>query len=195
LTVSPDPIVELFSEDNLAPGESVQKTIEVTNNDLDDSCDVSFDISDVDLDEGDISERYFTSIQVNGIDVFGDRTGSEANSTSTLKDLFDDGVIDFASISVGNTATIDWIVTFDSSAGNEYQGLSLVFDFLLNFQWGSAEDGVEGGAILGESDTRGVGDILGATGQAILIPVSIGIIGILIATLLYKKYRKNDKKK
>lgn len=192
LTVSPDPIVNLFDEDFLVPGESIQKTIEITNNDLNDSCDVKFDISSINFDENNISQRYFTSIRVNGIDVFGSRTGSEADDTSSLKDLFDAGILDFASISSGNTATIDWVVTFDSSSGNEYQGKSVSFDFLLNFEWGSATDGVEGGSVLGEDDVRDGGSVLGATGEAILIPVSLGIIGILVVTILYKKFKRNN---
>lgn len=185
LVVSPDPVVSLFDITGIAPGESVSGQIQITNNDADNVCDLSFEVSDVTTDENVISEMMLTEILVDGVNEYG-------GGGTTLNDLFAEDLFLLASVEPGDVSTIDWSVTFDPSAGNDYQGGSLVFDFLLSFQWGSEADGVEGGAVLGTSTSAGrTGDVLGETGGAILIPFAIGIIGLL-SIILYKRFKKHN---
>jgi hypothetical protein len=184
LVVSPDPVGSLFDISDFAPGEDATGTIQVTNNDADDVCEVRLDVTDVVSNEDNISDMMFTSIEVDSSAIYGSGTDK------TLSDLFGTGVLLLASVNPGDVSTIDWTVTFDPSAGNEYQNKSLSFDFVLNMQWGSEQDGVEGGAVLGASTTSGSGDVLGATGSAIIIPFAVGVIGIL-AVVLYRRIKKH----
>lgn len=184
LTVNPDPVGSLFELSDIAPGELVIKSIQITNNDTDDSCDIELDITGLSLDENSISSMVSTQIDVEGSAVYG------SGLSKTIENLVADDLVFLTSVSPGDTETIDWTVQFDSSAGNEYQGLGLSFDFLLSFVWGSESDGVESGAVLGVS--TGSGNVLGATGSAIIIPFAVAII-VLLSVILYKRYIARNK--
>jgi len=66
------------------------------------------------------------------------------NSSKTLRNFFDDGIVQLSDLGGGGSTSYDFTVAFKSTAGNEYQGKEAKFDFRI----GSWEEVVGGGGVV-----------------------------------------------
>jgi len=173
----------LFNESALAPGQSVSRQIMVVNQDDDDNCDLTLYIRDTSPSPApdDLSSRLFTAIREGANILYGMPDGNTATNDKTMKDLLVyGGPLSLGSVPHNENRFINWIVTFDFSADNDYQGTEATFDFDISFVCGSppgeAGTDVEGtstfgptalfsafGAVLGEGEggVKGDGEVEG----------------------------------
>lgn len=131
---SPSSGAALFSETNWLPGDSVNRTITVINEDTDDTCNLTLETNNETQSPSDFATRLFTVIKEGVTDLFGVRSGSSAaTNDKNLNDLYVSAPISLGSINPSTTEIFGWAVTFDPSSGNEYQNAQTVFDFDLVF--------------------------------------------------------------
>jgi len=165
LTYTPTNIDSFFNTSNWVPGRTEIKTIDIFNEDTDETCDLTL-LLNVDTNELNIADKIFTSIETEDTTIFGSNNGMEATSLETLNSISGD-TFNIVSVPPLQDSTVTWYMTFDSTAGNEFQGKGLSFDFLLNFQWGNEQDGqevlglgsFEQGGYLHETETEDSKDI------------------------------------
>ncbi len=133
-TTTPGGSAPLFEEDNLLPGDTVQRTITVTNEDESEICSLSLlNLYNQTQNPSDFAAKLFTVIR-SGADLYGSYLGGEVTPAKSLNDLFGDTPVDLSvDIPPGGTEVFDWIVTFDINAGNAYQKAETIFDFELLF--------------------------------------------------------------
>ncbi|MEX1112503.1 MAG: hypothetical protein WEC84_03500 [Candidatus Andersenbacteria bacterium] len=136
----------LFSASNIVPGQDIARSISIQN-DHNDNCLMRMATDDASATPNDFPETLFTAI-VSGADTYGASNGSGgALSSKKLSDLFAGDIANLGTVTTGSNRTYDWIVTFDTTAGNAYQGATASFDFDLNFE---CEEG--GGSGGGQTD-------------------------------------------
>ncbi len=124
----------LFDESAFVPGQTVNQTLEVINND-DESCNLHLKIVDkTDQQEVDLRERIFMKISVGSTTYFGD-------PQQTLQQLFDKKDIGVGTVSNGDSRVVSWQAMFDPKEGNKCQGVGDIFDFDLTVTCGRS-DGV-----------------------------------------------------
>lgn len=142
-TTTPGGNAPLFEETNLLPGDTVLRTITITNGDREEACELSLmNLYNHEEVPAGFSERIFTVIRNGGVDLYGGYAGGMATSLKKISDLFIDTPIDLATvIGPGETEVFDWLATFDITAGNEYQKAKTVFDFEMLFACGVVEEG------------------------------------------------------
>ncbi|NMC36475.1 hypothetical protein GYA49_05525 [Candidatus Beckwithbacteria bacterium] len=130
----------LFQELDVKPGDTYQKTISVKNTTGKD-CQLTLLVRPKDATEPkSLDEVLFTVIRANGTDYFGNFLVSGwAGSDKTLADLLATERINLGTLSNGQSRDYDWIVSIDSSVGNEYQQSSIKFDFDINFSCGNPD--------------------------------------------------------
>lgn len=175
-SVDPFSGAPLFNESKMLPGHSITRTLEVSNIGDCDCGELNFTTSNVSYARkapleifspipGDISKKFFTVIKSESTDYYGLRNGSNAASdTKSLYDLFNESVVPLGSLSSDTSKIFEWVVTFDSQTGNDYQGVSTKFDFSVEFKCGSGDGDGNGD---GDGDGDGVsGGIDGGTGGA-----------------------------
>ena len=142
----------LFDTDNMIPGESVVRSVEISNN-TQDSCTIALQIDNGQVDPQDFNIRLFTLIE-SSTEIYGTSNGSGgASSNRTLEDLFTDGLVHLGNIASGNTQTYTWVFTFDEDAGNEFQDAKTTFDFDMIFDCIENVEG-EGGDGLNIGDSN-----------------------------------------
>jgi len=112
----------LFSEANFLPGDTVGGSAQVTNNTAETQKIGTQAVSVSDPD--DLGGVLYLEIKENATSLY----------TGTLSDFFTAGEI-YLSDLAGNGAntTYEYSITFDSNAGDEYQGLGLGFDINIGF--------------------------------------------------------------
>ena len=133
-TTAPASGAELFYETNWLPGDSVNRSITVINQDNDESCNLALDTKNETQNPSNFASRLFTVIKQGAADIFGVRNGSAAaTSSQNLDSLYAFGPIFLGTISPSSSQNYQWAVTFDSASGNEYQNAQTVFDFDLAF--------------------------------------------------------------
>lgn len=150
----------LFNENSLAPGQSVSRQIMVVNQDDDDNCDLTLYIRDTSSSPSpdDLSSRLFTAIREGDNILYGIPDGNIATNDKTIKDLLVyGGPLSLGSVPHNENRFINWIVTFDSSADNDYQEAEATFDFDISFVCGSPP---------GEGGTGGGGDVAGTSASS-----------------------------
>lgn len=147
---------KLFSEDYLMPGQTVARSIQITNYDHNDDCHLKMSTKNESTDVVDMPQRLFTFIKKNGVVFYGVNDGNgNATSSKNLQNIFDASYIDFGKITnSGGSATYDWVVTLDTGMNNSYQGTSTSFDFSINFVCDHDESS--------NSETSSGGNTLGA---------------------------------
>lgn len=116
----------LFSEKNLAPGQTITKKIGVVNNNPNDDCSLALTVKNL-QDEGNLTGVLATAINDGPTNLFSD-TFTQLFSVKTVNM----GVVPKS----GGSKSFDWIVTFDPAADNSYQNLTTKFDFDLSFTCG-----------------------------------------------------------
>lgn len=113
----------LFSQANFLPGDSVTRSIEVTNN----SGGIFKIATKIDnlIDDDGLGDFLILEIKEGGV----------SHYKGTLSNFFNAGEV-FLSDLAGNTTQTkyDYIISFDSVTGNIYQGKSLSFDILIGYQ-------------------------------------------------------------
>ena len=132
LAIEPPPLVvefendPLFNEANFLPGQSVTRWVKVTNNSGENQ---KIGVKAINVNDPD---NFGSTLQIviseNGTDLYGGTTG-----TKYLSDFFGDGEIYLSDLASGNTTTYYFSVTFVPQSGNDYQNLSLSFDFQIGF--------------------------------------------------------------
>ena len=140
---STSPSGSLFSESGMLPGDSVVKTISVINNDSDDTCYLNMRTENETQNPVEFPSRLFTVIRKKPSSILSGTYASvyEAASTKNLQDIFDLSSLYFEHLPPGGSLTeYEWIVTFDQSAGNEFQEAETLFDFDLVFSCGHDDD-------------------------------------------------------
>jgi uncharacterized membrane protein len=125
----------LFDESNWLPGDTVAKTIQATNNDENDSCNLKVDIKNETQSPASFTSKLFTSIHEGGSPLYGNLvTNTYAGSSKTLANLISDGLVSLGVMTPnGGTNIYTWVITFDPATGNEYQNAQTMFDFDLVF--------------------------------------------------------------
>ena len=144
----------LFDVSNLAPGQTILKSIQVINEDNNDNCDLKMSSDNVTTSPTGFAKMMLTVIKGNGHLLLGDEdVDGNATSTNSLQDIFDASHVNFGEVTKqGGTVIYDWVVTFDKNAGNEYQGSNVSFDFSINFVCdhdSSSSDEETGGTVAG----------------------------------------------
>lgn len=119
-----DPI---FVVENMLPGDTEERSIDVTNTG---TVPRFVSVKGVKTDEiGDLSTVLDIVISESGIDLYGGGTGSK-----TVANFFDDSNPDGLQLNIvnpGKTKTYKFKVTFQDSAGNEFQKTKVVFDLIF----------------------------------------------------------------
>ncbi|OGM75495.1 hypothetical protein A2382_00270 [Candidatus Woesebacteria bacterium RIFOXYB1_FULL_38_16] len=129
----------LFNETGILPGDSVERILSVINEDQGNSCELLMEVTDYEEEPSGFSDRLFTSLQKNGGDVFGSRSGGQALPGISMKNIYQLGLVNLGQIEANETANLSWLTTFDLNAGNEFQGAETIFDFEVRFTCGSEE--------------------------------------------------------
>jgi Ca2+-binding RTX toxin-like protein len=119
-----------FSVSNMAPGDSVTKSIEIYNGA---SSGRPVGIRGTKTSSGSFFADYLKIIiSRNGLDLYG---GTNIGGQKTLSQFFNDSMepegIELFTVSPGSSATIQVKVIFDKSAGNEFQEKNVVFDIAI----------------------------------------------------------------
>ncbi len=141
--------VPLFGESNFLPGDTITKTVTVTNN------------------SGEDKSVYTELINVVDDDGLGDAMGVIINNgdffTGSFVDFDTAGKVGLSTLSNGASTVYTYRMTFFPESGNEYQYASLSFDLCIGFAGGNFEcdDGETSG---GDGDGDGDGDGGGSTG-------------------------------
>lgn len=147
------PSNKLFEVSNWAPGQTILRSLQVTNDDHNDDCDLEMFTDNEATNPAGFPGVMFTAIKGNGNLLYGDLDlGGNATPTKDFQDIFDSSHISFGSVRKnGGTVVYDWVVTFDKDAGNEYQNSNVTFDFSINFECShdSTGGGEEGGTVAG----------------------------------------------
>ncbi len=155
----------LFSDSNIVPGDTVTRSVTVTN-----TSGVSQDVYVKALNgvsTGSLGDKLLLTV------TDGDATPISSLPLSTLvngaSQLLQSGLPD------GSTATYDFSIYFDSSAGNEYQNSTLGFDLCVGFEGasgdtcisdtsgGSTNTGGNTGSTVTNSSSGGGGTLSGAS--------------------------------
>ena len=124
----------LFSEANFLPGNTVTRTVGVTNN-AGSSKDIIVEAINV-TDPDDFASALNLVITEGDGELYND----------TLADFFDAGEVDLSSVAgSGGSATYDFSVSFVSGSGNSYQENDLGFDIVIGFAGDGGGDGEEEG--------------------------------------------------
>lgn len=126
LTISYPGDGALFNELNLAPGAGIQKTVTITNN-SGKAQDIGIKVTKQ-TDPGNLGSMLSVIIKKGETELYG---GS--NSPKHLSDLFSAGEVYLSTLAIGATTDYDFIVSFDGSADNSFQGKTSVFSFSLGF--------------------------------------------------------------
>ena len=153
-TVAPPPslvvqfqTMPLFQEVNFAPGNSVARWVKVTNN--------TNQSKQVQAKATNIIDNNALSAQINLLI----KTGVTTIYTGTLKGFFDAGEMPLTSIGANTTLQYDFMATFNTAAGNAYQGKTVGFDLIVGFK------GQDQGNIVIIKKTIGGNDTFGFTGS------------------------------
>ena len=139
----------LFNEASFLPGDTVTRWVRVTNN------------------SGQTQRIGTQAINVDNDDHLGDVMHLEIREglnppiyTGTLSAFFAVGEIYLSELANGANITYDYSITFDSNAGDDYQGKGLGFDFYIGFLGESISTeipvGGDGGGGGGGSYTAGL---------------------------------------
>lgn len=163
---SSDPI---FDVDDMMPGQTVIKTIEVQNNSSADDCNFLLGLSGGTVTPVEFVDRLFTAVRDGADDdKFGKSSGDTANDDKNLSDLFGGSPgEEIGTIEANTSEEFDWLVTFDANAGNEFMNAEISFTAEM-----TGECGVVSPTTLGAS-TNGTG---GISGLLTKFPVT-GIVG------------------
>ena len=139
----------LFSEANFMPGNTVTRTVKVTNN-TGGSKDIVVEAINV-TDPDDFSEALNIAISEGDSELYSD----------TLSNFFSDGEVDLSAVAgSGGSATYNFSITFVSSSGNSYQENDLGFDIIVGFKGeggGEESGGGDGGGGSGGGGSGGGG--------------------------------------
>lgn len=132
----------LFNETNIAPGNSITRTLHVVNADNPDSCNLTMMATTPSVTgragSDDFPSRLFTVIKDGASDVYGVRDGTDkATNAKTLKSLPGDAPISLGLIAAGLGRDYNWTVYFEKDSGNNYQEATAKFDLNLTFVCGN----------------------------------------------------------
>jgi hypothetical protein len=170
----------LFSETNIAPGDSITRTIHVLNTTNPDSCHLKmsattpFTIGRV--GSGDFPFKLFTAIYDGSDNFYGlrDDVGKATNSR-TLGNLSNDTPISLGSIAAGGSRDYNWTVYFDETSDNTYQEANTKFNFSIEFKCGSEDKTItDKDEDEGEDGGGGVGGGSGITSAVTGIATQLG---------------------
>src|SRR3989344_1308640 len=146
----------LFSEANFLPGNTVTRTVEVTNN-TESSKDIIVESINV-TDPDDFASALNLVISEGETELYND----------SLADFFDVGEVDLSSVAgSGGSTTYSFAISFVSDSGNSYRENGLGFDIIVGFK------GEGGGEESGGSGEGGGG---GGGGSGGGFPVGLSII-------------------
>lgn len=120
---SPASGTPLFTEPDIKPGFNVYRNFEVINNGSD-TCDLTMYVDRLD-DPNNLAQVLLTMINDGDSDLLSEN--------ETILSLYNRDSILLGSISPGGSKTYSWLVTMSPDVGDEYQGLTTIFDFDLNF--------------------------------------------------------------
>ncbi|MBI5044401.1 MAG: hypothetical protein HZC02_00565 [Candidatus Levybacteria bacterium] len=117
----------IFTLNDMAPGQSEQKTVSVSNGSLNP---LTISVRGVKaLETASLANVMNIAISHNGVDLYG---GSSPTGFKTLADFFSDSSnilgISLKTQSPNTTENYQFTITFNESAGNTYQNASLSFD-------------------------------------------------------------------
>jgi len=120
----------LFNEQNLLPGDTVNKILEVNNN-REEVCYLNMEISDWSESSLDFSKKF-------QVDINSSKSGTIF--VDSLFNLFDNHTIDFETLNTSESIIYNFDVVFDANSGNEFQNKNVNFDFDVNFSCGEETD-------------------------------------------------------
>ncbi len=152
----------LFEETNMMPGDQFEQILTVENNDTNDTCNLVLDVTDdTEEQEVNLAERIFAAIDDGTTTYIGSLDLGVPEDTYTYQDLYDADPISLGSLAPLTSRDFTWYALFDFTAGNEYQGVSSIFDFEINI---TCEGGVaptptpsDGGGTSGGGNSSGGG--------------------------------------
>ncbi len=157
----------LFDEGNLLPGDTVIRSLQVTNN-HDEPCGFALDTkNEVVGVPYSLAGKLWTVIRDVAGDWYGVSDGSGAASDKAVSDAFAAGPIPLGTLDGDSVTDYQWAVTFDEATGNDWQKEETTFNFDMVF---TCDEGVVGGG--GDEtdccpgpDEPGGGQVLGVVGE------------------------------
>jgi len=117
------PSLPLFSEAHFLPGDTVIRWIKVTNNSSGIFNIATKTDADKVINDG-LGDVLNLEIKQGGASLYNKK----------LSDFFSDGEVFLSDLVSGAQTQYDYIISFDSEAGNTYQRKSLSFDILIGYQ-------------------------------------------------------------
>jgi uncharacterized repeat protein (TIGR01451 family)/LPXTG-motif cell wall-anchored protein len=122
-----------FPNYDLKPGDTVTRKITATNQG-DETCFFSLSSATINTENpAGFSQELHTSIRTTGGDVFGTTLNNQATNDKSLYDLLTNGLLGLGVLNSGESLDFDWLVSFDKTAGNEWQKARVEFDFDMYF--------------------------------------------------------------
>lgn len=140
--MTPNPSDPLFTEGDVKPGDTYDRTITVTNTG-DEDCALLLETKN-EVDPNAFGDVLFTNLNDLILNYFGASLAGQATGDKNLTDLFAAGPIALGLVGAGgDTNVYHWLVSIDTSVGNEYQKKRVDFDFDLHFTCGEPGPGPE----------------------------------------------------
>lgn len=159
----------LFGAVNFVPGQSVSGSIEIKNKSGVTKTIITEAIKED--DPNNFAAALNLEIKQGETNLYG------LGDSKTLKDFFDAGEVVLSTLANDATTTYEFIATFKSDAGDEYQNKKINnFDILIGFQ---GEEGTTGGGGTGGGGSGGGGSTSGLTisqtANTVVSPTSVTI--------------------
>lgn len=127
----------LFKVEGMAPGETESQTFTINNLDTDEDCDLTMTVTGSTEDLVNLAGVIDAAIYTNEADIFGSHDSGVALLNQTLQDLYDQSSVDLGIIPADSSRVYTWLLTLDGErVGNDYQGLSTLFDIEVDFTCG-----------------------------------------------------------
>lgn len=125
---------------DIKPGDNITRRITVTNN-ADKVCNFSISSATINTQTPtNFAQNLYTSILLNGNDIFGISNSGVATQARTLSDIFTAAPIYLSSIDAFSSKQFTWLISFDKTKGNEFQNARIEFDFDMNFSCEGQEE-------------------------------------------------------
>jgi hypothetical protein len=127
----------LFSESSFMPGDSVARWITIQNIGSENKVVATQALNFANpTPSDDLARALLITIQKDGTDFYGGSLGQK-----TLYDFYQQGLIDLATITPGQTQKYDYIISFPSEKENEWQGKQTGFDIQIGYKDGTQDPG------------------------------------------------------
>lgn len=196
----------LFDVKSFLPGDSVKKEIAVKN-ERNEECEVFLHIDKDSVTPDEFDDRLLTAVRSQDDDVYGESDGDTARDNKSIANIFGEDSISLGTVDSDTEKVFQWLVTFDTNAGNEFQGAKLSFNADVSAT--CVEPEVLGASTVSNISLTGtggtgqvagastVGTVLAATGawreRVLYTGVALGVLMMGIAFYVWTSEKKTSR--